>query len=66
MGGGDTEFELAREGDTVRVNTDPYDYDSASPPNIVVHALRENKRPIGYAPWPGEPKRKRKKKKEKK
>ena len=30
-------------------------------PLIVVHALRKNKRPVGFAPWPKPKKRKRKK-----
>lgn len=30
-------------------------------PVVVVHALRENKRPVGFAPWP-KPKKKRKRK----
>ncbi len=35
--------------------------------SITIHVLRENKRPIGFAPWPEEPKpKKRKRKKEKK
>ena len=29
-------------------------------PVITVHALKENKRPIGFAEWPPEPKAKRK------
>ncbi len=44
-----------------------YQYETASPPSVIVHALRENKRPIGYAPWPDEPEPvKRKKRKRKK
>ena len=50
-----------------KVMTDPWEYPDRNPPGIVVHALRENKRPIGFAPWPEErlpekPKKKRKKK----
>jgi hypothetical protein len=38
----------------------------APPPNFpIVHALRENKKPIGFWPWPDEPKSKKKKKKKK-
>ncbi len=33
------------------------------PPSVVVHALRENKRPVGFAPWPKKPPKKRKRKK---
>lgn len=32
-----------------------------SQPSITVYALKENKRPIGFAPWPEEPTKKRKK-----
>lgn len=44
------------------VRTSPDDYPRLSPPAITVHALKENKRPIGYAPWPEpvKPKRTRK------
>ena len=28
-------------------------------PTIVVHPLKENKRPIGFAPWPDPPKPKK-------
>lgn len=31
----------------------------SAPPHITVHALKENKRPVGFAPWPEQPKRKR-------
>lgn len=40
-----------------------------APPSVIVHALKKNKRPIGFAPWPEEQepakseKRKRKRKK---
>ncbi len=34
-------------------------YKPATAPAIVIHALKENKRPIGYAPWPEQPKPKR-------
>jgi hypothetical protein len=33
-----------------------------APPTVVVHALKENRKPIGFWPWPEEPKKKRKKK----
>ncbi len=43
------------------VRTHPNNYDWQAPPAITVHALKENKRPIGFAPWPEEkPKRRRK------
>lgn len=44
---------------------DPAEYVPVAAPAIVVHALRENKRPIGFSPWPEEPKKKRKKKRAK-
>ncbi len=28
-----------------------------TPPTIVVQALKENLRPVGFAPWPEKPKR---------
>lgn len=34
-------------------------YSAPPPPHIVVHALKENKRPIGFAPWPKQKKRKK-------
>jgi len=41
----------------------PYELTGGSVPEIVVHALKENKRPIGFAPWPeDEPKPKPKRK----
>jgi hypothetical protein len=45
-----------------QVRTQPGDYPYLAPPAITVHALKENKRPIGYAPWPepAKPKRVRK------
>lgn len=46
-----------------RVLTDPWYYPDNDPPHIVVHALRENKRPVGFAPWPENPEPKCKKKK---
>ncbi len=35
-------------------------YTPAGAPAITIHTLRENKKPIGYAPWPEEPKKPRK------
>ena len=32
-------------------------------PVIVIHVLRENKRPVGFLPWPAEPKPEKKKRK---
>jgi hypothetical protein len=40
--------------------TDPYNYAPHPGPSIVVHALRKNKRPVGFAPWPKERKKKKK------
>jgi hypothetical protein len=36
----------------VKAVTDPADYSWRSPPTPTVHALKQNKRPIGFAPWP--------------
>lgn len=41
------------------VRTRPTDYPDVAPPAITVHALKENKRPIGFAPWPENTKPKR-------
>jgi len=48
----------------MRVSTDPSCIPDRTAPAITVHALKENKRPIGFAPWPepAKPKRARKKK----
>lgn len=35
-------------------------YQQPPVPAIVVHALKANKRPIGYAPWPKDKPKKRK------
>ena len=43
---------------------EPPDYDSHPFTTIVVAALRENKRPVGFAPWP-EPEKAAKKRKKK-
>lgn len=32
--------------------TDPTDVPYGSPPAITIHVLKENKRPVGFAPWP--------------
>jgi hypothetical protein len=45
----------------MRAITDPSDVPSHELAPIVVHALTENKRPVGFAPWPKEKKRKKKK-----
>jgi len=37
------------------------EYPERAAPVIIVHALSTNKRPVGFAPWPEEPKKKRKK-----
>lgn len=52
----------------MEVHSDPSQVPYGSPPGIMIHVLRENKRPIGFARWPDEPKepKKRKRKKEKK
>jgi hypothetical protein len=41
-----------------------YDYEGTQPTmtTITVHPLKQNKRPIGFAPWPKEKKRKKRKK----
>jgi len=49
-----------------RAKTDPSDYGWLGPPAITIHVLKENKRPIGFAPWPEEevpeePKKRKKK-----
>lgn len=36
------------------IKTHPTDYGWSAPPAITCHVLRENKRPIGFAPWPEE------------
>lgn len=41
-----------------QVRSHPNDYSHQSPPAIIIHVLKENKRPIGFAPWPKEKKRK--------
>lgn len=56
----------------MRVITEDTKYPYQSPPAIMIHVLKENKRPIGFAPWPEEevsevaeeppPKKRRKKK----
>jgi len=46
----------------LRVITDNLKYPGQSPPSITVHALKENKRPIGFAPWPEEKKKRKKRK----
>jgi len=38
----------------------PEDYRPHSPPGIMVHALAGNKRPVGFAPWPDVPKKRKK------
>ncbi len=43
--------------------TDPTAVPYGAAPGITIHVLRENKRPVGFAPWPKEPKRKKKEKK---
>lgn len=44
----------------MKAGTEPADYPKLAPPAITAHALKENKRPIGYLPWPeDEPKPKR-------
>ncbi len=43
--------------------TSPTHIPNQTAPAIIIHALKENKRPIGFAPWPKEapkPKRTRK------
>ncbi len=45
----------------MRVVTDPWLDPAKAGSTLTVHALKENKRPIGFAPWPEEkPKPKRK------
>ena len=43
----------------MRAITDPTDVPDGAAPTITVHALKENKRPIGFAPWPEKPKQKK-------
>ena len=41
----------------MRAITDPTTVPPRAAPTITVHALRENKRPVGFAPWPKEKKK---------
>ena len=43
----------------MRAITDPTDAPEGAAPTIVAHALKENKRPIGFAPWPEKKKAKK-------
>jgi hypothetical protein len=64
----------AAEGDSfelTRVPKLPHPWDDEDgvpgpPVTIFVHPLRENKRPVGFAPWPEEEKRAKRRKKRKK
>jgi hypothetical protein len=42
---------------------EPWSDDRKDQPSIVVLPLKQNKRPVGFAPWPDLPKRKKRKKK---
>jgi len=42
----------------MKVESEPGDYPTRTAPTITVHALKSNKRPIGFAPWPDPPKKK--------
>ena len=46
--------------------TEAANYPDQNAPHIVVHALRENKRPVGFAPWPKSEKPKKKGKEKRK
>jgi hypothetical protein len=46
----------------MRAKTDALDYNYVPPPGIVIHALKGNKRPVGFAPWPKEKKKRKGKK----
>ena len=55
---------MALPGDSLMAYADTdqawREYQPAPHQSITIYALKENKRPIGYAPWPTEkPKRKR-------
>ena len=39
--------------------TNPREYESHAPHTVTIYALEANKRPVGYAPWPKEKKRKK-------
>jgi hypothetical protein len=45
-----------------RAITDPWLYGGAPASAITVYPLKENKRPVGFAPWPEAKKVKRRKK----
>jgi len=36
----------------MRVITHPLHYDSMTTRTITIHVLKENRRPVGFAPWP--------------
>jgi hypothetical protein len=44
----------------VKATTDPHTYPTGTQTSITVFALKENKRPVGFAPWPKEKKPKKK------
>ncbi len=44
-----------------RVITEPWLTPRGGPTTITVYAMKSNKRPVGFAPWPDDDKKKRKK-----
>ena len=52
----------------MKANTTPQQFGYGAPPAIIVHAMKENKKPIGFAAWSTEddkPKRAPRKRKSK-
>jgi len=39
----------------MRVITHPLHYDLGTTQTITIHVLKENRRPVGFAPWPDLP-----------